>query len=148
MREKTCCFSGHRQVSEEDVRARLKHSIIRAIDDGYVYFKAGGATGFDTLAALTVLELKKEHPNIKLILVLPCVVKTDELISKNCDEIVYTSDHYYRGCMHKRNRQLVENSSLCICYLKEKTGGTAYTVNYAKEQGLKVINLVGDDIDA
>ena len=43
--------------------------------------------------------------------------------------------------MHKRNRHLVDHSSICVCYLTEDRGGTAYTVNYAKKQGLKVINL-------
>ena len=37
--------------------------------------------------------------------------------------------------MHKRNRHLVDNSSRCICFLTEKTGGTFYTVNYASEHG-------------
>lgn len=44
------------------------------------------------------------------------------------------------GYMHKRNRYLVDNSSVCVCYLTEDTGGTAYTVNYAIKSGLKVIN--------
>ena len=42
--------------------------------------------------------------------------------------------------MHKRNRHLVDNSSRCICFLTEKTGGTFYTVNYASEHGLMIIN--------
>ena len=40
-------------------------------NSGYLYFGAGGALGFDTLAAQTVLDLKKDYPQIKLILVLP-----------------------------------------------------------------------------
>lgn len=43
--------------------------------------------------------------------------------------------------MHKRNRHLVDNSSRCICFLTEKTGGTFYTVNYASEHGLMIIKL-------
>ena len=34
---------------------------------------------------------------------------------------------------------LVDNSNVCVCYLTEDTGGTAYTVNYAIKSGLKVI---------
>ena len=52
---------------------------------------------------------------------------------KAADKVVYTSQDYYSGCMHKRNRHLVDNSSRCICFLNEKTGGTFYTVNYASE---------------
>ena len=44
-------------------------------------------------------------------------------------------------CMLKRNRHLVDGSSVCIAYLAQEKGGTAYTVNYAKEHGLTVLNI-------
>ena len=44
--------------------------------------------------------------------------------------------------MHKRNRHLVDNSSVCVCYLNRESGGTAYTVRYAKEKGLEIVNIV------
>lgn len=43
--------------------------------------------------------------------------------------------------MFKRNRHLVDNSSVCVAYLTANSGGTAYTVNYAESKGLKIINL-------
>lgn len=154
MREKTCCFTGHRDIPDKeynDIRRKTKETIITLIKKGVVFFGAGGALGYDTLAAETVLELKREYPQIKLILVLPCPEQTrgwkEEDIRKyneikdKADKYVYTADHYHRGCMHVRNRHLVDNSSYCICYLTKETGGTAYTVNYAKEQGLEVYNI-------
>jgi len=42
--------------------------------------------------------------------------------------------------MHKRNRHLVDNSSVCVCYLNKENGGTAYTVDYAGKKGLELIN--------
>lgn len=107
--------------------------------------------GFDTLAAQTVLKLKETYPQIKLILVLPCLtqtrgwketdVKEYERIKSLADKVVYTSQEYTRGCMFKRNRHLVDFSSLCIAYLTKDEGGTAYTVKYAKQNGLNIINL-------
>ena len=88
---------------------------------------------------------------VKLILVLPCVNQTDgweqsdideyERIRVLADEIIYTSEENKKGCMHKRNRYLVDHSSLCICYMTRKSGGTAYTVEYATSNGLKIINI-------
>lgn len=154
MREKTCCFTGHRQIPAEYLPAiseKLRDTLIFYIEQGYRYFGAGGALGFDTLAAQTVLKLKKRYPNIKLILALPCKdqaarwsasdVEEYERIKAAADKVVYTSDHYYSGCMHKRNRHLVDNSSLCVCYLTGECGGTAYTVNYALANGLTVVNV-------
>lgn len=43
--------------------------------------------------------------------------------------------------MHRRNRHLVDNSGVCVCYLTRNSGGTAYTVNYAKKQGVNVFNI-------
>lgn len=154
MREHTVCFTGHRKIlpkQKATIARRLKNEIIKLVEKNYRYFGAGGALGFDTLAAQTVLELKTEYPDVKLILVLPCLSQTRgwsardieiyEEIKSKADQVVYTSQGYTRGCMHKRNRHLVDNSSVCICYLTESTGGTAYTVNYAKEKGLMTINV-------
>ena len=154
LKNQTVCFTGHRKIPPEQVETlarRLNSTLIQLIDDGYLYFGAGGALGFDTLAAQTVLELKSQYPNVKLILVLPCLSQTRgwsardieiyEAIKSKADKVVYTSQEYTRGCMHKRNRHLVDNSSSCICYLTESTGGTAYTVDYARKNNLTVINL-------
>ena len=36
---------------------------------------------------------------------------------------------------------MVDNSSVCVCYLNRESGGTAYTVDYARKNGLEIINL-------
>ena len=40
-----------------------------------------------------------------------------------------------------RNRHLVDHSGTCICYLTRSAGGPAYTVDYARKKGLRIINL-------
>lgn len=159
MREKTVCFTGHRKIPafhRVSIRHKLKKTLKALIADGYCYFGAGGALGFDTLAAQTVLELKKDFPQIRLILVLPCLSQADrweekdkliyEDIKSKADKVVYTSQEYTRDCMFKRNRHLVDNSNVCVCYLTEHSGGTAYTVDYAQKKGLLVLNLAGESI--
>ena len=156
MKEYTCCFTGHRTLPKgklSDISAFLEQIIIKYINKGYRYFGTGGALGFDTLAAETILKLKNKYPYIKLILVLPCLSqtkgwkKTDiekyNYIKTQADKVVYTSQDYTSDCMFKRNRHLVNHSSLCICYLSKNSGGTAYTVAYAKENKLKVENIAG-----
>ncbi len=154
MKEKTCCFTGHRQIPAEylpTISEKLRYTLISYIEQGYRYFGSGGALGFDTIAAQTVLSLKQRYPDIKLILVLPCKdqatrwnasdVEEYERIKTCADKIVYTADRYFNSCMQKRNRHLVDGSSLCICYLTKQEGGTAYTVQYAREKGLAVVNI-------
>ena len=154
MRSKTCCFTGHRKIASgqyDMIAERLEKTVENLIASGYCYFGAGGALGFDTMAAQTVLKLKKKHPHIRLILVLPCPSQAEfwqeadkeiyENIKSHADKVIYTSETYTRDCMFKRNRHLVDNSSVCICYLTEDKGGTAYTVNYAHKQQIQVINI-------
>lgn len=153
LKNKTCCFTGHRNMSfpPDEIKKRISDMMDILINHGVIYYGAGGALGFDTLAAQVVIERRIQHPQIKLILVLPCRdqtknwdVKDIEVyynIMQQADKIVYTSEKYHSGCMFKRNRHLVDNSSYCICYLEKETGGTAYTVNYAKEKDLKIFNL-------
>ena len=54
---------------------------------------------------------------------------------------MYVASTYGPGCLFERNRRLVDGSGICLCYLTAETGGTAYTVRYARKQGLPVINL-------
>ena len=74
LRERTVCFTGHRKIlpeQQDKVARQLKKTIVELANDGYQFFGAGGALGFDTLAAQAVLDLKSDLPQIKLILVLP-----------------------------------------------------------------------------
>lgn len=154
VKEKTCCFTGHRDIPSgayQHIFSKTEEMVENLIKKGYLFFGAGGALGFDTIAALTVLKLKEKYPDVRLILVLPCLSQTRgwsshdveiyEDIKSRADKVVYTSEEYTRGCMHKRNRHLVDNSSACIAYLTDSKGGTAYTVDYAKKHGLIVYNI-------
>lgn len=150
----TCCFTGHRDIPKEKyetVAEKLERTIRELEQKNVIYFGAGGALGFDTLAAQSVIKLKAELPRIKLILVLPCRSQAQkwpepdqqvyETIKAQADKIVYTSQDYTSDCMFKRNRHLVEHSGICVCYLIKQRGGTAYTVRYAQTKGLQIINL-------
>ncbi|MEE0928548.1 MAG: SLOG family protein [Acutalibacteraceae bacterium] len=155
MKEKTCCFTGHRNISPAKfiyIKHRLITVIEEAISSGITDFCTGGALGFDTVAAQTVLEAKKNHPHIKLHLVLPCKGQAEnwsvvnrriyEDILGRADSVTYVSENYTRYCMQLRNREMVDRSSICISYLEKNTGGTAYTVKYAESKGLKIISII------
>ena len=71
----TCCFTGHRFFSGEPKSAvfqNLCRTVRRLYSEGITTFISGGALGFDTLAALTVLKLRRELPDLRLLLILPC----------------------------------------------------------------------------
>ena len=154
MREQTCCFTGHRVIRTDmakTIENRLEEQIRFLITRGILRFTAGGALGFDTLAAETVLKLKKENASIRLVLVLPCPeqalrwrrsdIERYENIKSQADEVIYTSEAYHKGCMQKRNRYMVNLSCCCVCYLIKKRGGTKSTIDYCAKQNVYVINI-------
>lgn len=159
MKQKTCCFTGHREILDEDykiLKENLKYVIIQLIKKGIIYFGVGGARGFDMLVEKIILDLKRQYPQIKLILVLPCKNQSNywnyiekleyHHIKTKADKVVYISQEYTKDCMVKRNQHLIDNSSICVCYLNTIYGGTSYTVKYAKLKGVDIINLGQIDI--
>jgi len=154
LKDKTCFFTGHRDIPPDQypaVQKKIEQAVQNLIAQGVQYFGVGGAMGFDTLAAFTVLQLKKEHPDIRLALILPCKNhdfswqgEDQHLLNKmktQADKVVYLAERYYSGCMYKRNRHMADSSGWAIVYLDRETGGTAYTVSYAKSVGVRIINL-------
>ncbi|MBE6637832.1 MAG: DUF1273 domain-containing protein [Ruminococcaceae bacterium] len=153
-KNKTCCFTGHRNIPQDQRDAlmeRLKKEIVLLAGNGYCRFIAGGALGFDTMAAEAVLALKSQYPTLQLALALPHTEQAKSWseqdravyndILQRADSVTYTSAGRGRGCMQIRNRYMVDHSSFCICYLAKDNGGTAYTVKYAGKRGVAVVNI-------
>ena len=112
---------------------------------------SGGALGFDTVAALMVLEMRRANPDIQLVLALPCRSQSSrwarpdqdvyQFLLKSADRIIYVSEDYFPGCMQKRNRFMVDHSDTCLCYLTRCHGGTWNTVSYAYDCHRVIRNL-------
>lgn len=157
LKEKTVCFTGHREIRAKDTNLynTLYKTLENLILQGFLYFGAGGARGFDAMAAEVVLALKEKYPQIHLILVLPFKNQykrenrwsSEEIqqyhdLKAKASKVVHTQETYSSGCYYKRNRHLVDFSSVCVCYQYQESGGTAYTTKYAREKGIKIINII------
>lgn len=148
-----CCFTGHRDLGgrQKAVYDRMCLQVEALAVAGFDEFRAGGALGFDTVAAMAVIKVREQYPHIRLVLYVPCKGQERSWQPKDqqrykkiwelADEVKVLSEHYYKGCMFVRNRALVDGSDLCVAYLKEKKGGTAMTVQYAQKQKVTVINM-------
>ena len=85
----TCAFTGHRSIKPEHKRLMpdlLARGIAYAYAQGCRRFVAGGAVGFDTEAARAVLRFRLEHPDVSLVLFLPCI-NQDEMWSDRQKQI-------------------------------------------------------------
>ncbi len=149
-RAKTCSFTGHRIMLDGFDEESLINLIKGAIKDGYDTFLVGMALGFDTLC-FKILEDLRQTNDIKIIACVPCPDQDksfkgeDKIIYKNmiesADERVVLSERYTPYCMQKRNRFMVDNSSIVIAYVKRNYGGSYNTVKYAEKQNIKIVKL-------
>lgn len=154
-RQHTCCFTGHREIEPQhrEQLPQLLEAVIRLmVRDGYYTFLTGGALGFDTLAADTVLRLKAEYGHMRLIVVSPYGGQSDnwnraqadhfEWVRQSADNFVCLEAGYSPGCMKRRNYYMVERSAICAYYCLRSRSGAAQTMRYAQQCGLELVDLV------
>lgn len=164
-KQRNVCFSGHRpnklpnrgdlsQPAMNAIYRELLVAIDNAVTEGKSNFIHGMMSGFDIIAAEAVLEIKKKHPHIRLISVLPFIedfFATKEWygnwarraieVYRRSDDHACLARSYYPRVYYDRNKWMVEQSSLLICYQNSDRGGTAFTVNQAQQNEVPIINL-------
>ncbi|MBR4296504.1 MAG: DUF1273 family protein [Clostridia bacterium] len=152
----TVCFTGHRSIPE-NVRPAVSELLSEVIWGLYLrgarIFKAGGAIGFDTMAAQAVIDLRSKtgDRSVKLNLCLPAPDQTKkfsrfdkiiyDLVRENSDCVTYVSKYSTTESYYERNRRLVQNSDVCVAYCTKQRGGTYYTCKQALLGGVEFINL-------
>ena len=154
-KSKSLAFTGHRTIPIErqnEIRARLVEAVSVACKSGITCFYSGMAMGFDLMAAETVLSLKGKYPDIRLIAVVPfrrqnCRCHSMEKeryqnIISRADRVIVLSEHYFHGCLLRRNDFMLEHSCGVIAFYDGKPyGGTFYTYREARKRCIDIINL-------
>ena len=157
--ELTCCFTGHRPeklpwgADERDPRClTLKRSMEREIEalyrEGYRHFITGLARGSDLYFAEAALAVKENYPLLTLEGAAPFRGQADRWAEKDrlrwqavleaCDRQTVMQEGYDRGCMHRRDRYMVDHSDLILAVFDGSPGGTRYTLDYAMRRRLEV----------
>lgn len=160
-KETSCFFTGHRKIRSDkkiELIPKIKNAVSYLFSKGVTDFHTGGAMGFDTLAAAHILDVKRDHPGMRLILDLPYKNQTefwdaqskriyDFLLSK-ADEVNYAFDDNVTDKTNAnkyllmRNRIMADSSAYCISYYCGRVrSGTGYTIKYAEKTGCEIINL-------
>ena len=150
----SCGFTGHRKIEQNvayKIPTLLKKAIREAIELGASKFLAGGAMGFDTIAARQVIQFRIAHPDCELHLLIPCRNQSERWSDRQRDMYEYTlsaantvsylTDEYRDGCMRLRNQRLVDLSDIVIAYVGRDKSGAAQTVRMAQRAGKTFYNL-------
>ncbi len=137
-------FVGHNKGVTEEVKNWLYKTIEQSILDGADTFYLGGYGGFDRSCAVVLAKLKKFHPHINRVLVIP-------YLNTEVDKDWYDSSYYpaletvpKRFAISKRNEAMVSEADLIISFVKHDLGSGAYkTLEYARRRGKVVFNFEG-----
>ncbi len=148
----TVAFFGHRYVEDffrtEDKLQKVISDLLRS--HYYVEFLVGRNGDFDQMVSSTVLRCKRSvrDDNSSLMLVLPYPTSefenNEDSFYNYYDEIEICEESaraHFKGAMQFRNRHMVDRADLIVCYIERNEGGAYQTVQYAKKQDKKIINL-------
>ncbi len=148
MSGRACALTGHRALPENLNRKALFDELEALIKKGYTDFFCGMAEGFDLLALQFLIELKERYP-LYIEACVPFRGQEKSFLNENlllyrdligqCDKVTVLFEEYRNGCFLARNRYMVDCADILFAYCTKETGGTAYTVRYAKKTGKDVI---------
>lgn len=152
MRNRICCFTGHRpeklKRNEEEIQKGLEVAILKTIRDGYTTLITGMARGVDIWAGQIVLRLRKDNPDLRLIAALPypgCDSRWSASWRRQYAEVLEAADlvkaispAYSMASFQKRDEWMIDQSSRVIAVYDGVPGGTRNTIDYAIKRGIDV----------
>lgn len=155
MKERTCCFFGHRKIEDTlELRTELYDSIERLITDENVdTFLFGSKSQFNELCRDLVTEIKEKYPHIKRIYVraeYPYISDDyKNYLLENYEDTYYPNKIIGAGkaTYVERNCEMINNSRFCIVYYDElrtptkRKSGTKIALSYAVKHKKEIIKF-------
>ena len=155
MKDKTCCFFGHRKINEtEELKSKLIEIIEKLIvDENVNTFLFGSKSRFNSLCLEVVTDIKEKYPHIKRIYVraeYPYISEYYKNYLLESYEDTYYPEHIIgsgRAAYVERNYEMVNKSQFCIVYYDElnapttRKSGTKIALDYAIKQGRQITVL-------
>ena len=133
-------FCGHKEIDDrESVKRWLNRVCLDLIEQGTKEFYLGGYGELDLLCAVTLREMQKGYPHIRLILVLPYL--NSNILTAVYDETLYPPLETVpkRFAISKRNEWMVQESDVVVAYVTHGWGGAAKTLAYAEKKKKQII---------
>ena len=151
----TVSFFGHREINNlcemESKLERIVHDLIEQQE--YVEFLVGRDGEFDLLVSSVIKRAiaNSDYGNTSLILVLPYMRAEYRDNKQNYltyyDEVeicVESASAHYKSAIQVRNKSIIDRSDLVVCCIQKKSGGAYKTVQYARKQQCRIVNIAED----
>ena len=135
---KSCFFIGHSDAGDE-LMPLLAEAVERYIVDcGVTTFFVGHYGNFDRMAAAAVKEIKAQHTDVQLMLVLPYHPAIRPIETPDGFDSTYYpwEDEYIpkRLAIVKTNQRMVDTCDYLIAFAWHHLGGSGQIVEYARKR--------------
>jgi len=144
-------FAGHSFVhSNANLKEIVKEQIKRiALNSQSAICYLGGYGDFDAICAYACRELKQEYLGIEIVYVTPYITEAAQSKIKEmqnyglCDRSIYPPLENVppKFAILKRNEWIIKNSDVIIAYVNHDWGGAYKSLQMAKRQKKKIINI-------
>ncbi len=168
MKEKTCCFFGHRKIDDTvELRTKLYGTIEKLIvDENIDIFLFGSKSDFNSLCHDLVTKIREKYPHIIRVYVRAEYPFVDENYIKYLledYEDTYFPEHMVsagKASYIERNQYMIDKSSVCVVYYNpdyappcrknshrylttyQPKSGTKIAYEYAKSKQKTIINIL------
>ena len=139
---------GHRDLDAHELVERRLYPIVKELiqTKPYVEFFIGRDGEFDTFVASVIKRAQRAFgkENNELILVLPYPKKDQEFYEQYYDAVMIPdclANTHPKAAIERRNRWMIEQCNLLICYAEHKSGGTYTALTYARKLKKQILNL-------
>lgn len=141
---KICVFFGHRDLTSSlavPLDCAIRHAIL---EHGITHFWYGGHGNFDRMAARAVVKHQPLFPDIRLELVRAYMPGKAEQNLPPYDPSIYPDGLEFvpqRFAISHRNRWMVQQCDLVICYVERSFGGVYEACRQAQRRDVPILNL-------
>jgi uncharacterized phage-like protein YoqJ len=163
-----CCFTGHRPqklsfgYDEENptcilLKEHLRNEIETKISSGCTSFITGMAMGADIWCAEIVIACRQNflvpilltavipYPNQPSSFPINYIRRYAEILLK-ANSVVTIAEKYVPGCMHNRNKYMVDHADCVVAVSSGEPGGTQETIKMAQKKSLDIVMFHPDTL--
>ena len=136
-------FFGHSDfIKTSELEEKMLSVLSDLVSDEPAELFLGGYGGFDSFALECGKKYKKDHPNVRLVLVTP-YLNRGFCNSADYDETVYPPIERTppRFAISKRNQWMIEQADGVVAYVNRSLGGAAKALDLARRKNKIIFNI-------
>ena len=138
-----CGFCGHYDAPDT-IRPALESAIEQLIVNGQAkIFYVGNQGAYDRIVTSILQKLKRKYDEMQYYVVLAYMPGKKRTYAGSVPTLLPEGMELVPGrfAIARRNRWIVEQAAFMIAYVTQDVGGAAQTLAYARQKGVKILNL-------